>query len=164
MKFIIMLFLLIGCTNLEFVYQQDKKNPLSRSTSFLVTGDQTEVASNELSRILGTNLDNNFFLVINVKEAISSEVISEDSTTLKYNVSHELLYTLSRKTNGNSDCILIEKKMTSTSNYDSKSAGYNFGTDISKTRTIEDNITNNIQNFVSSVYSLTDFKSCKNEG
>ena len=99
-------------------------------------------------------------LRIDVKETITKEIVGSDSATSKYNVSHTIGYKLIR---ANKKCSFLEKKITTTANYDSKSAGYNFGTDISKTRTIENNILDNIESFLKTVSSLSNTESCNNE-
>ena len=163
MKLILIFIFLLSCSNLEFVYEKDKANPLYNTTSYSLSGDQNDIASLELNRILGSVFDEMYRLNIKITETITSEVVSVDSTTQKYNVSHEFIYVLKKIDNPNQKCVLINKKMTTTDNYDSKSAGYNFGTDISKSKTIESNIKNNIKGFVGSIFSFTDFKTCKNE-
>ena len=75
-------------------------------------------------------------------------------------MSHTINYNLIKS---NKKCSILAKKITTTANYNSKSAGYNFGTDISKTETIEGNIVNNINNFLNAATTLSDTELCINE-
>ena len=164
MKIVLIFIFLTACSNLEFVYKKDKANPLYKTTSYSLNGDRNDIAMAELKKVLGSNIEDKYYLDITIEEKITIEVISSDSTTQKYNVSHVFVYNLDKNDGSGGRCTLLNKKMTTTDNYNSKSAGYNFGTDISKSKTIENNITKNIKNFTGSIFSFTDLKTCKNEG
>ena len=160
MKFLFILFFLVGCSNLEFIYDRYYENILKDSTSLTLTGDQKNIAYSQLVSLIGKNVEDVYALEVRVKEIISKEVVDSDSTTSKYNVSHTIRYSLIKTKN---ECSLLEKKITTTSNYNSKSAGYNFGTDVSKTTTIKNNITNNIVDFLKTASALQIAELCKNE-
>ena len=161
MKFILMLFFLFGCTNLEFVYEKKDKNFLKNSTSLDLQGDRESILYSQLVDLIGNGVERKYILKANIKETISKEIIKSDSTTSKYTVSHTINYTLTRI---EKKCSILEKKITTTSNYNSKSAGYNFGTDISKTKTIESNIVANIESFLKTASAISNPELCKNEG
>ena len=161
MRFLFIFFFLFACSNLEFVYDKHYKNLLKNTTSLVTTGDQKNVVYSQLVALIGQNVEKAYILEINVKEIISKEIVSSDSTTSKYNVSHAINYNLIKTSE---ECSLLEKKITTTANYNSKSAGYNFGTDISKEKTIEGNIINNIESFLKAVSALSDTAICNNEG
>ena len=151
---------LFGCANLEFVYEKKDKNLLKNSTSLILVGDQKDIVYSQLFSLVGRNIEKIYILEVDVKEIISKEVIDYDSATSKYNVSHAITYKL---TKAKINCSLLEKKITTTNNYNSKSAGYNFGTDVSKTKTIENNIINNIENFLKTASALLNTELCSNE-
>ena len=159
MRIFIILIILTGCSNLEYVYEKNKKNPLFGSTVFVLSGDQNNVVSSQLNKIIGKNNKDTYDLEVETTETIKNEVVGSDSATTKYNVSHALRYVLKKK----EGCIIFKNKITTMINYDSKSAGYNFGSDISKSKNIEINIGNNIRNFMKSL-ELLDLKNCINEG
>ena len=161
MRFLFILFFLFGCSNLEFVYDKYSKNILKNSTSLILTGDKKDIVYSQLVNLIGQNVEKIYILEVDVKEVISKEIISPDSTTSKYNVSHTIKYSL---ISTNKRCSLLERKITTSANYNSKSAGYNFGTDVSKTKTIEGNILNNIENFLKTVSVLSNTELCNNEG
>ena len=161
MRFLFIFFFLFACSNLEFVYDKQYKNLLKNTTSLITTGDQKNVVYSQLIALIGQNVEKAYILEINVKEVISKEIVNSDSTTSKYNVSHTINYNLIKTSE---ECSLLEKKITTTANYNSKSAGYNFGTDISKTKTIEGNIISNIEGFLKAVSALSDTAICSNEG
>ena len=160
MRFICIFFFLFGCANLEFVYEKKDKNLLKNSTSLILVGDQKDIVYSQLFSLVGRNIEKIYILEVDVKEIISKEVIDSDSATSKYNVSHAITYKL---TKAKINCSLLEKKITTTNNYNSKSAGYNFGTDVSKTKTIENNIINNIENFLKTASALLNTELCSNE-
>jgi len=160
MRFICIFFFLFGCANLEFVYEKKDKNLLKNSTSLILVGDQKDIVYSQLFSLFGQNVEKIYILEVDVKEIISKEVIGSDSATSKYNVSHAITYKL---TKAKINCSLLEKKITTTNNYNSKSAGYNFGTDVSKTKTIENNIIHNIENFLKTASALLNTELCSNE-
>jgi len=160
MRFLFVFIFLFGCSNLEFVYEKNNTDLLNNSTSIILVGDQKNVVYSQLVELIGQAVEKTYILRIDVKETITKEIVGSDSATSKYNVSHTIGYKLIR---ANKKCSLLEKKITTTANYDSKSAGYNFGTDISKTRTIENNILDNIESFLKTVSSLSNTESCNNE-
>ena len=161
MRFLFIFFFLLGCANLEFVYEKNDKNPLKNSTSLAITGDQKNIAYTQLVSLVGQGDEKIYILEVAIQEAISKEVVGSDSATLKYNVSHTINYNLIK---AKKKCLLLSKKITTTTNYNSKSAGYNFGTDASKTKTIENNIKNNIENFLKKTSALLNTDLCNNEG
>ena len=160
MRFLLILFFLSGCSNLTFVYENNDKNILKNSTSLVLTGDQKNIVYSQLIDLIGQSVEKIYILEVEVKEVISKEIVGSDSATLKYNVSHTIKYKLSET---NKQCPLLERKITTTNNYNSKSAGYNFGTDVSKTKTIENNIISNIENFLKTVSALSNTEPCNNE-
>ena len=160
MRFLFILFFLFGCSNLEFVYEKNDSNFLKNSTSLNITGDQKNIIYSQLIKLIGQDVERIYILEADVRETISKEIIDSDSATSKYNVSHTIRYKLI-KTNKN--CSILEKKITTTTNYNSKSAGYNFGTDISKTETIGNNLRNNIENFLKVASTLSKSEICDNE-
>ena len=151
----------MACTLNRHFYHQIYLHFLKNSTSLILTGDKKSVVSSQLINLIGHNIEKIYILKINVKEVISKEIVSSDSTSSKYNVSHTINYNLIKT---NKQCSLLEKKITTTANYNSKSAGYNFGTDVSKIKTIENNITSNIESFLKTVSALSIMETCNNEG
>ena len=161
MRFLIIFFFLLGCSNLAFVYEKNDKNILKNSTSLALTGDRKNIVYSQLAGLVGKNLERIYILEVGVKEVISKEVVGSDSATSKYSVSHTIDYKLAK---ANEQCSLLEKRITTTNNYNSKSAGYNFGTDVSKIKTIENNITSNIESFLKTVSAFSITETCNNEG
>ena len=160
MRFLFILFFLLGCSNLEFVYEKKDKNFLKNSTTLEIRGVQKNIVYSQFVNLIGKDVEKIYSLDIEVYENISKEVVGSDSATSKYTVSHTIKYKLIKE---NSKCSLLEKKITTTNSYNSKSAGYNFGTDVSKTTTIKNNITNNIVDFLKTASALQIAELCKNE-
>ena len=160
MRFLFVLFFLLGCSNLEFVYEKKDKNFLKNSTTLEIRGVQKNIVYSQFVNLIGKDVEKIYSLDIEVYENISKEVVGSDSATSKYTVSHTISYKLIKE---NNKCSLLEKKITTTNSYNSKSAGYNFGTDVSKTTTIKNNITNNIVDFLKTASALQIAELCKNE-
>ena len=159
MRFVFLLLFVFGCSNLEFVYEKNDGNFLKNSTSLEVIGDQKNILYSQMINLIGNDVNRAYILEAKIKEVISKEVVGSDSATSKYTVSHTINYNLIQVRN---KCSLLMKKITTTSSYNSKSAGYNFATDISKLKTLENNIINNIESFLKTVSTLSNSKLCDN--
>ena len=64
------------------------------------------------------------------------------------------LYNIEKK------CTVLEEEIITKDSYDSKSAGYSFGTDLSKKETRTKIISKNIDQFISSINKYSDLNSC----
>ena len=78
MKFLFILFFLVGCSNLEFIYDRYYENILKDSTSLTLTGDQKNIAYSQLVSLIGKNVEDVYALEVRVKEIISKEKIQMD--------------------------------------------------------------------------------------
>ena len=65
--------------------------------------------------------------------------------------------------NTSKNCLILEKKIETITSYNTKSAGYSFGSDLSKEELITKNIKSNIDMFFNDI-SLSNVKyNCNNE-
>ena len=160
MRALILLIFLFSCSNIEFVHKINKKNPIINSTIFSVDGDQSNLVVSELTKLLGKTKSKVFVLETKTIEKTTNEVVGSDSTTLKYKISHTISYNLKNKQKG---CPIFKNKITTMTNYDSKSAGYNFGSDISKLENTKISIKNNIKKFIK-LTETANLSDCLNEG
>ena len=147
MKFFLIFLMLAGCSNLEFVYNNDSKNFLKDSTSFSIEGASADRASTFLVKKIGkSSVSPLYILKLSIVEDIKSEIIDTTSTATKYKVGHSVSYELISVIK---NCTVLERKLINSSNFDSKSSGYSFGSDVSKTVTVEKNLQTNIEQFLS---------------
>ena len=79
---------------------------------------------------------------LSIVEDIKSEIIDTTSTATKYKVGHSVSYELISVIK---NCTVLERKLINSSNFDSKSSGYSFGSDVSKTVTVEKNLQTNFK-------------------
>ena len=63
----------------------------------------------------------------------------------------------------NKKCKIIEAEIVTKDSYDSKSAGYSFGTDLAKKETTHDNVEKNINEFFKFLIHNHSNLDCKNE-
>lgn len=146
-KIIFLLVFLFGCSNLEFVYntESDSKSLLKGSTTISVLGDNSEEAKIYLYNLLNTkNLNSKYNLSVKITKNIDKLVIESSSTVSKYTISHTILYEL---VNVNLNCQIFVSQESSSRNYDSKSGGYNFGTDRAEKEAGKRNLHTNINKF-----------------
>ena len=86
-----------------------------------------------------------------------AKAIKKDATASKFNIQFSInydLYSLYK------NCKLYSKEINTVSNYNVKSAGYSFGTDLSQRESVSQNINKNINKFISSLETLSNIDSC----
>ena len=143
---LIILFFLLGCSGLEFVYNQNIiSNHLDNKVIVAINGDDRSEIALEIKRGIKENKDAaEYLLEINSTKNEKNQAILEDGTASKVVISHSLNYSLKNISN---NCIIMEKLIVTSSTFDSKSSGYNFGTDISAKEVKNQNIKENINKF-----------------
>ena len=161
----ISLFLLLfisGCFNLDFVYEAPKFiDDISEKTLLSVDGDDDHIISAYIVGQLKTpNNDPDYLLSVNSVKSITASVIEIDATASKFDVKYEISYNLKNIKKG---CLIIKENIKTRVSYNSKSAGYSFGTDVSKkeisTKAIHSNINKFLENLNTSKLNLD----CENE-
>ena len=149
-----------NCANLEFVYKSIKQiGKLKNNTNLNISGDDSDEVYNYIIDVLGTtNSKNpNYKLSINSTRIDEAEVIEKDATASKFSIEYNIVYILY---NINKKCKIIEEKIKTKNSYASKSAGYSFGTDLSKKETRLKIISKNIDQFISFVDRYEDLNKC----
>ena len=113
-----------------------------------------------LSKIGKTTSNPAYALSIVSSSSIEAVVIEIAAPASKFMIKHDLKYILS---NLNKDCVVVEKKISTNSLYDAKSAGYSFGTDLAEKELSTKNLHSNIDQFLNELsINYIDLK-CKNE-
>ena len=129
-----------NCANLDFIYKSITQiEVLKNNTNLIISGDESDEIYSYIVRILeSTNNKNpNYQLSINSIRTKEAQVIEKDATASKFSIKYKISYNLY---NINKNCKLIEAQIITKDSYDSKSAGYSFGTDLSEIETINQNI------------------------
>lgn len=152
------IFLITGCGGFEFVYKKNKNDSLiNNSTKISVDGDDASLILVSFNNIVGTDKNKKYKLLINSSKKESAEVIDKDATVSKYRVEHFIDYNLY---DIQKDCKIFKKTIKTKNLYNVKSAGYSFGTDMSKEEASLENINKNINDFISSLNGVPDLSAC----
>ena len=142
---IIIILFVANCENLEFVYKSSKQvNELKKNTSLIISGDDSDEIYGYITGILESpNTENpNYKLLINSTRIEEAQVIEKDATASKFSIKYNIIYNLD---NVNKNCKIMEMIITTKDSYDAKSAGYSFGTDLSKKETNTKNLKQELQ-------------------
>ena len=163
--FIASLFvLIIGCSNLEFVYNSSFQimNKIKENTLLSISGDNRNIINSYLLNRIGKAGNNPAYALSIVSNGvIEAVVIGSDATASKFIIKHDLKYTLN---NISENCIIFEKKILTKNLYDAKSAGYNFGTDLAEKELSTKNLHSNIDQFINELSINYNNLKCNNEG
>ena len=150
---LIISLVLCACTNLEFVYKDNKKvvNPLFQKTEVNTSGINFNFINSYLPMFFGNNNEDVFKLMINITERKTNVSVETNQATsnLKYELS--FFYTLILKKD---NCIIYEKEIASNFSIIPKSSGYNYGTDASLEKKYELAIRESLKQFVSSLSEI----------
>jgi len=144
---ITLLFFIISCSSLEFVYNDSvSPNKIKQKTLLSIIGDNKNIINSYLLGKLG-EVDGNptYKLTIVSSSQVEATVIEIDATASKFMIKHDLVYTL---TNIVQNCQILEKSISSKNLYDAKSAGYSFGTDLAEKEFSSNNLHSNIDQFL----------------
>jgi len=147
--FLLCLFFLLSCNNIEFVLKQTTPpNHLADNTFTIFNGIKNEEFSQELILLLGNKSDAEFILTTFFVEKKENRLVKQNQAAEK--IDYELIvdYKIFYK---NSDCTIFNKKIVTRFSFVPKSFGYNFGTDISLENLYKSSIKKNIQRFISLV-------------
>ena len=160
---IITVLFVTNCANLQFVYKDNKQvNELKNNTNLIISGDEADEVYSYIVKILeSSNSKNpNYKLSINSARIDKALVVEKDATASKFSIEYDIAYSLY---NINKNCKIIEAIIITKDFYNAKSAGYSFGTDLSKKETQIKIISKNIDQFISSVDRYGDLNNCNGE-
>ena len=157
--FIFFSFFIIGCSNFSFVYSDKYEfDEFLKETTIQVDGDSSAIIKILLTpSYLDGERKIKYLLDIKSKKESKNLVIENDKTASVVEIKFNLEYIFKNNLKG---CIIFQKDVETTSTYNSRAEGYNFGTDLIEEQTsrqlIEDNIalflqylkTNNNDNFI----------------
>tara|TARA_Y100001960_G_scaffold326099_1_gene409752 strand:+ start:1257 stop:1748 length:492 start_codon:yes stop_codon:yes gene_type:complete len=150
---------LLGCSNFEFVYNNlSDNNKIKDKTLLAISGDSTEIFYTYAINKIKNNEKNNLYkLSIASTKVVEAVVIEKDATASKFNIKLNVDYKL---LNTNKNCLILEKNFITNSTYDSKSAGYSFGTDLSEKEVLTQAIHSNFDEFLLYLKSFDDKLNC----
>ena len=162
MKKLFLLFIFIilnNCGGFEFVYKtNDNIFLLKDSTKIGVNGDNAYDIYISLMDLIGNNENNpKYILIVNSTKTEVADSINKDATASKFIIKFSIDYDLY---NLIKDCKVFYKEITTTSVYNTKSAGYSFGTNLSQKESSIKNINNNINDFITFTKISSDLDDC----
>lgn len=161
LSLITLLFLLLSCSNLQFVYDNQKENFLFLKTSIVAFGDDNVLIKRNLEEIIKKpNGTSEYVLTVNSKKNSSNLVIEDNQAATQIENSFTINYKL---TDPGGVCLFDQHQITTTLDYRVKSSGYNFGSDLSKKNINKKNINKNINSYLSHLLKTTNGIKCVND-
>ena len=154
------LLFLSNCGGIEFVLKKSDKNfTLKHATNINVSGDDSSNVYAALKQSIGDKSDAEatYSLSLNSTKIETAGVIDKDATASKFDIQYKVEYILF---NLSKNCKIFENIITTYADYSAKSAGYSFGTDISKNQASLLSINKNVSQFMSSLNQITNLDSC----
>ena len=142
----IFLFFIFACSNIELVLKNDNEtNPLENKTALIVDKKTEERFTKALYSFFGSQEDNEYILKIKFNETKENRIVKNNQVAEKIEYTLEVNYNLFHKTN---ECKVFEKTIISKFSFTPKSAGYNFGSDVSFDKLYNSSVDKNINNFI----------------
>lgn len=159
LNILIFLLILVGCGDFEFVYKTNNNNFLVTDvTDIVVVGDGSSKIHIRLKDIFGETGDfPTYKLVVNSTKNETAEVIKKDATASKFTVQYLISYDFY---NLSKNCKIFYKEVHTKNSYSSKSAGYSFGTDLSKEESENQNIEKNVNEFMALLNAVPSLNKC----
>ena len=151
---IIIIFIIASCNNMDFVYDNNKKNinPLYGKTSINTSGLELSFMNSYIPIFFGENNENNFNLSININEKKTKRSVETNQATSNLNYELRFNYTL---ISNQKNCVVYSKEIISSFSIIPKSAGYNYGTDASLEKKYEIAVRENLSQFVAILINLS---------
>ena len=145
---IILLYFLIACSSVNFVYENEKNlvNPLYQKTNVNTSGVDLNFLNSYLPMFFGNNNKNIYDLFINIEEKKTKRSVETNQATSNLRYELRFIYTLKSNTK---ECVTYKKEVTSYFSVTPKSSGYNYGTDTSLEKKYELAVTDNLNQFLS---------------
>ncbi len=146
--FIIFIINITACSDVEFVYKEDKNliNPLYEKTNFTISGYDINFINSYLPMFFGDNKEDIFKLSINIEQKKTKRSVESNQAASMIRYELKLNYTL---VSNEKNCVTFEKELLSYFSIFPKSSGYNYGTDASLEKKYELAIIENLNRFTS---------------
>ena len=137
-----------SCNQIDFIYKENINitNPLYEKTEVDISGVDLIFLNSYTPMLFGKNKSNDFKLLINIEEKKIKRAVETNQAAS--NLRYELRFKYNLISN-KEDCVLYNKEILSYFSIIPKSAGYNYGSDISLEKKYELVITENLNQFIS---------------
>ena len=161
---VICFFLITGCAGFEFVYNDDPAiDNIKNKTFFNVVGEEKDVVILYLNKRLGRpeNEESKIYLLdITIAKKTKALGIEKNAVASNLEITHVIKYILK---DYKTSCDILIQEFLTRSTYNTKSSGYNFGSDLSKESISKKNIETNIINFIDFIVSSDISFDCNDE-
>ena len=154
---IALLLFLTNCAELEFVYKKKDSNILEKNTILQVVGDDRDNIYDILLNYLSPPNNPKYKIIVDSSRTDTATVVDTDATASKFSVKYSLLYDFY---NLEKKCTVVNKTIVTEDSYDAKSAGYSFGTDLSKQETAIRSLEKNISIFFNDLNKIDNLDIC----
>ena len=144
-----LLFFIFSCSNIEFVLKDGSlTNTLKNKTTLLIDKNSDERLVRSLHSYFGNNEEYDYILKTTFLEKKENRVVKNNQVAEKTEYTLEVNYDLFYKT---SECKIYNKTIISKFSFTPKSAGYNFGSDMSFNKLYNNSVDQNVNNFISTL-------------
>ena len=145
----ILLLFIFSCSSIEFVLKDTgQTNPLKDKTALLMDKSSDEKFARGLYSYFGNNEKYDYILKTTFLEKKENRVVKNNQVAEKTEYTLEVNYELFYKT---SECKIYNKTIISKFSFTPKSAGYNFGSDMSFNKLYNNSVDQNVNNFISTL-------------
>ena len=150
-----LLFFIFSCSNIEFVMKDSSvTNPLKNKTLLLIDKNSDQRFVKGLYSYFGNNEKYEYILKTVFLEKKENRIVKNNQVAEKIEYALEVNYDLYYKI---SECKVFNKTIISKFYFTPKSAGYNFGSDMSFDKLYSSSVNYNIDSFID---ALQISKSC----
>ena len=150
-----LLFFIFSCSNIEFVIKDSSQtNSLKNNTLLLIDKNSDQRFVRSLYSYFGNNEKYEYILKTVFLEKKENRIVKNNQVAEKIEYTLEVDYDLYYKT---SECKVYNKTIISKFSFTPKSAGYNFGSDMSFDKLYSSSVNHNIDSFID---ALQISKSC----
>jgi hypothetical protein len=154
-------FVLIGCSDLVFIYDTNQSESILISkTSTNITGDDKNIIGSALNKKIKKSQKATYILDVASRKKETNIVTESNKVASKINIQYTIAYKVRLMPR---NCIIFKDRVVNEASYNSKSAGYNFGTDLSKSKLIEGLIDENIEIFLKRIRNNVFYNTAKTE-
>jgi hypothetical protein len=141
-----LLFFVFSCSHIEFVLKDtNPENPLKNKTALQISKNTEERFVRGLYSYFGNNKKYEYILKTTFLEKKENRIVKNNQVAEKTEYTLEVDYDLFYKT---SECKIYNKTIISKFFFTPKSAGYNFGSDMSFDRLYNSSVNQNINKFI----------------
>ena len=149
------IFFIFSCSNIEFVLKNNNQtNPLKDKTVLLIDKNSEERFASALYSYFGNNNKHEYILKTAFLESKENRIVKNNQVAENIVYTLEVDYNLFYKTK---ECRIFNKTIISKFSFTPKSAGYNFGSDMSFDKLYSSSVNHNIDSFID---ALQISKSC----